>query len=186
VAKRIINGQTKRFVEVFDADLNTDCAVSEQGASVGAMAGLDHLNGATVDVLTNQSVEADWSFVGQRTVSGGSVSLPESAPGKQAGLHYTSTLTTMRPGIPGQVIEGLPRSWDSLFLRLLNSRGGTINGAPIQYAANPLGTAPLFSGDVKVTTQNWDTTGRFTIVQDQPYPFHVLCAFGTLSIGDRD
>ncbi len=186
VAKRIINGQTKRFVEVFDADLNTDCAVSEQGANDTVLMGLDHLNGATVDVLSNQSVEDGWSYVGQRTVAGGQVTLPESAPGKQAGLHYDSTLTTMRPGIPGQVIEGLPRSWDSLFLRLLNSRGGKINGASIQYAADPLGTAPLFSGDVKVTTQEWDTTGRFTIVQDQPYPFHVLCAFGTLSLGEHD
>jgi hypothetical protein len=105
----------------------------------------------------------------------------------EIGFHYDSTAVTMRPAVPnGETIEGLPRSWDSLFLRVHETIGGKVNGEALLYPADPLSTNVTYTGDVKATGQGWDTEGRITILQDQPYPMTVLATFGTLSIGDKD
>lgn len=181
--KRTINSLTKRFIEVFDEDYQTDCAIKITGLTGASLTGLSHLESETVDVIKNGS------YLGPHVVTGGVVTLTDDLVGGdicEVGLHYDSSIVSMRPGIPGTVIEGLPRGWDSLFVRLLESRGGTVNGEPLLYAASDLDEAGLFTGDVKVTGQGFDTEGRVTILQDQPYAFHVLCAFGTLSLGDSD
>ena len=77
-------------------------------------------------------------------------------------------------------------SWDSYFLRVHESLGGKVNGETIQYLPTDLDDQGLYTGDVKVTGQNWSTDARVTILQDQPYPLTVLCQFGTLSMGDSD
>jgi hypothetical protein len=93
----------------------------------------------------------------------------------------------MRPAIPGgEPIEGLPRSWDSLFARVHNTVGGTLNGERLRYPPNALNTVTPYTGDVKATGQGWDQEGRVTLVQDQPYPMTCLALFGTLSIGGQD
>jgi len=191
IVKRTINGATKRYVEYFEEDLSgislrgwtslqTDCAVVYDGAPTTTISGLGHLEGKTVDVI------ADASYRGTKVVSGGQITLDEAASEVEVGVHYESTLVTMRPAIEGQVIEGLPRSWDSLWLRLKDTIGGTVNGELIQYVPSDLDTLGLFTGDRKVTGQGWDNEGRITIEQDQPYPMTVLATFGTLSIGDTD
>jgi hypothetical protein len=189
VAKRTINGATKRFVEVFDATYQTDCSTGYQGSAVTSMTGLTYLNGETVDVLINQGADAAGvfidSFVGQQVIAGGIGTLETSVLGWTVGLHYDSTIETFRPGIPGTVIEGLPRSWNALWVRLFESIGGRVNDEDIQYPADPLDTKRHYTGDVKVTpAPAWNTDGRIKIEQTQPYPLHVLCAFGDLELGE--
>lgn len=194
IATRTINGVEKKYVELFEPyheDLNergwtslqTDCAIVLTGQVGTTLTGLDHLEGETVDVVKNGS------FIAQPTVSGGAITLTDAAITTdvfEVGLHYDSTATTMQPSIPGQVIEGLPRTWDSCFVRLYQTRGGTLNGQTITYAASDLDTASLFTGDRKVTPQTVDTSGKVTIAQTQPYPMTVLALFGTLSIAEMD
>lgn len=188
VAKRTINGVTKRFVEVFDPSYQTDCSTGYQGAATATLTGLTYLNSKTVDLCINQGADANGdfidTFVGQKVVAGGLVTHDVTALGLSAGLHYDSTIETFRPGVPGQVIEGLPRSWDDLWVRLHKSIGGRVNGADLQYPADPLDTKRWYTGDVKVTpAPAWSTDARIKIEQLQPYPLHVLCAFGTLDLG---
>ncbi len=108
------------------------------------------------------------------------------------GLHYDSTVTTMRPAVQGSIIEGLPRSWDKLFIRLGGSWGGQIRSAPdgdfepLQYPIPQLDTVQLFNGDIDVSGVGWGLDGRVTVKQDQPLPFTLLAIFGTLSVGDHD
>ena len=194
IAKRTINGATKRYVELFEpsheglsargwTSVQTDCAVVLTGQTGTSLAGLTHLEAATVDIIKNGS------YLGQAVVSGGAITLTDalvSGDVVEVGLHYTSSAVTMRPSIPGQVIEGLPRSWDSLFARVKDTIGGTVNGEPVQYAASALDTKGLFTGDVKVTGTGWDTDGKITVSQTQPYPMTVLALFGTLSLGESD
>lgn len=183
VAKRTINAVTKRFVEVCDPTRQTDCSITVTGLTGTALTGLSHLEAKMVDVIKNGS------FIGSHLVTAGVATLAEdlvSGDICEVGLHYDTTIRTMRSAIPGTVIEGLPRSWDSLFVRLHESRGGQINGEEILYAADALDEANLFTGDVKVTGTGWDTEGRIEITQTQPYPLHCLCAFGTLSIAESD
>lgn len=193
IAKRTINGVTKRFVELYEdqhegltargwTSLQTDCAIVVTGLT-GTSIAVAHLTGKTVDVIKNAS------FIGSFLVTAGVITLLEAvvpADVLEIGLHYNSTATTMRPALQGTNIHGLPRSWDSLFVRLHESKGGKINGEPIQYAASDLDENELFTGDRKVTGQGWDTDGRVTVLQDQPYPLTALAIFGTLTIGGAD
>ena len=192
VVRRIINGVTRRYIEIFEdavdvaftgrawQSLQTDCAVTYKGVAITTLTGLGHLEGMLVDVV------ADGGYIGTKTVAGGIITLEEAATEIEVGLHYNSLGRTMRPAIPDQVIEGIPRSWDKLWLRLYETRGGRINGEAIDYPADPLGTMPLYTGDVAVTGMGWDTDGRVTIEQLLPYPMTVLALFGTLSLGDND
>lgn len=193
IAKRTINGVTKRFVELYEEQhegltargwtaLQTDCAIVVTGLT-GTSIPVAHLEGKTVDVVKNAS------FIGEYLVTAGVITLLEAvvaADVLEIGLHYMSTATTMEPAIQGTNISGLPRSWDSLFARFYQSKGGTMNGEAIQYEASDLDENELFTGIKKVTAQGWSTDGRVSLVQNQPYPMTMLSLFGTLSIGDHD
>ena len=192
IAKRTINGVTKRYVEVVDAhasematrrwtSLQTQCAVLYTAFTGTVLTGLSHLEARTVDVIVNNS------FVGALTVTSGQVTLAASVTNAvvEVGIHYDSTAITMRPAIEGAMIEGLPRSWDKLWVRLHQSIGGAVNGQALQYPASALDDKGLFTGDVEITGYGWDTDGRITITQTQPYPFTVLAVFGELSVSER-
>lgn len=192
IVKRTINGATKRYVEVFEPDasefstrnwtsLQTDCAKLYTAFTGDTLTGLSHLEAKTVNIIVNNS------FVGQKTVVSGQVVMDESVTNAlvEVGLDYVSTATTMRPAIEGMMIEGFPRSWDKLWLRLYQSIGGTANGETIQYPASNLDTKTSYTGDIDVPTQGWDTDGRVTVKQEQPYPMTLLAIFGDLSVGDR-
>ncbi|NDH82964.1 MAG: hypothetical protein EBY69_06450, partial [Burkholderiaceae bacterium] len=96
-------------------------------------------------------VIADGEYLGQNVVSGGIVTLTDAASEVEVGLHYNSTATTMRPAIKGENLEGIPRSWDKLSVRVHKTKGGKVNGQSILYAAGTLGVNALYTGDVKVT-----------------------------------
>lgn len=194
IVKRTINGQTKRYVEYFEPEVNdvdfqarawsslqTDCAAiyAEPGAPISVMTGLSHLEGKTVDVV------AGGSYKGTAVVSSGQVALENAATHVEVGLHYDSRIETMRPAIEGSVIEGLPRSWDDLTVRLLNTIGGKVNGEWLQYVPSDLDELGLFTGDRGIVGQGWDDDGRVVIEQTQPYPMTVLAVYGTLSVGDH-
>ncbi len=189
--KRTINGVVKRYVELFEPEhesltirtwnsLQTDCALVYNSTATLIVTGLTHLEGKTVDVV------ADGSYIGTKIVSGGQIVLTEEASEIEIGLHYDSTVVTMRPGITGQVIEGSPRSWDSLWLRLINSFGGRLNDEVIGYPVSSLGLTTLFTGDVKASGIGWDTDGRITVKQNSAYPMTLLAVFGTLSVSEND
>jgi hypothetical protein len=194
IVTRAINGATKRYVELFETShellttpkrtaMQTDCGVVFTGLTGTSVSGLSHLEGATVDVLKNGSV------LPQAVVTGGAITLGTALVSNdvvEVGLHYDSTITTMEPNTPGTVLDGLPRTWESLFVRLKDTIGGQINGEPLEYAPSALDTIGLFTGIRRVTSTDTDTDGRVTITQTQPYPMTVLSIFGTLEIGAMD
>jgi hypothetical protein len=190
IVRRTISGATKRYVEGFQpvvsglslrgwTSLQTDSAVIYDASPTTTIPGLSHLEGKTVDVI------ADAGYRGTKLVTGGQIILDEAASEVEVGLHYDSAVTSMRPAIQGSIIEGLPRSWDKLWVRLKSTIGGLVNGERIQYVPSDLDALGLFTGDRDVTGQGWDTEGRVTVQQDQPYPMTILGIFGELSVGDH-
>jgi hypothetical protein len=190
VVLRTINGQTKRFIELVENDheslagrnwtsLQTDCATVYSGVAATSIP-VPHLEGQTVEVVSGHD------YLGTQVVTGGVITLEEASTMVEVGIPYTATCISMRPAIPQEVIEGLPRSWKSLFVRLHESIGGTINGEVIVYPSSNLDTKTPYTGDRKVTVTGVDTEGRITIQQAEPYPFTVLSTFGTLQVGDHD
>jgi hypothetical protein len=198
IVKRTILGQTKRYVELLEDDADelatrewhscqTDSAVVYDfgGTPTTVLGGLDHLRGELVDVII------DGSFRGQmRVEANGTITLPIDEPGLlngEVGLHYDSTLRSMRPAIKDRMTEGVWRSWVMLWVRLFKSLGGTLNGQELQYEPAPLGTTRLFTGDNDVSGYP-DTAGldgRITIKQDKPYPMTVLALFGEVQFQEH-
>lgn len=193
LVKRTINGATKRYVEVQDENasevagrnwtsLQTDCAkVYTLGGSTTVLTGLSHLEGVTVDVI------ADNSYRGTAVVSSGQITIPGGAASSYAevGIHYDSTAVTMRPSVSGSMLEGLPRNWVNIWVRLYNSKGGKVNDEELQYT-DDLDSNALFTGDLDVRGYGTpDTSGKITVKQHLPYPMTLLAIFGEVQFGEH-
>lgn len=203
---RTINGATKRFVElVNEKDLVivsrawrqtfTDCGITGTiaGAPTATIAGLGHLEGEDVDVVTNLASAAPQagSYKGRYTVAGGQITLPEAlAVGTEyeVGLPYTATLVTMRPSIIGHMMEGVKRHWVKVFLRVYKSVGAIVNDKEVLFdvggQAMDQGPQP-YTGDKEVFPgEGSDLDGYITVRQPRPVPLTVLGVFGTVEFGD--
>jgi hypothetical protein len=177
IVRRIIDGETKRYIEILDDDYQTDCGVrgtldaATPPADPGPLFGLEHLEGETVDVLIGGS------YIGQKTVADSIVQLPgeivSSDAAYEVGLHYTSTARTVRPVVPGpqgDQMRGHKRKPHTVALELKDTIGGTINGREL----TPNKTRPFSGTVVHQIEGDFDHDGYITIVQDQPYPLTVL------------
>lgn len=196
VVTRTINGVEKKFIEMFEFDheglqdleerpwssLQTDCAILVSGIT-GPTVSVPHLAGMEVDVIKNGI------YLGPHTLTGTTLTLQEDLIETdllEIGLHYDSACISMRPAVPGGSIEGLPRSWVKLGVRLYESKGGKANGEVLEYPEENVINNTLYTGDIKIVGNGYSDDGRFEILQDEPYPMTVLCVFGTLDIGGSD
>jgi hypothetical protein len=189
VCKRTINGQTVRYVEIMEdyrlanTDIRdaffVDSGLTYSGVPVTSVAGLDHLEGATVQVLADGSPHADC------VVTGGQITLTRSASKVHAGFGYASRLQPMRPeaGAQNGSGQGRTRSTSELMLRFKDTLGGRVGPSfstmdPLKYRspATPVGAAPsLFTGDIEFTMPaRYDTDGYVCVEQNQPLPMTVV------------
>jgi hypothetical protein len=194
VTARTIDGATRRYVEFleeqFDEDKTQedayflDCGLSYDGAPVTTIAGLDHLEGETVQVLCDGAVHPP------RVVSGGAVELVQAASRVHVGLGYTSRLQTMRfdAGAQDGTAQGKTSRIHEVTLRLWRTLGAKIGfdddleAVPFRTSADPMNAAPgLFTGDKHIKFRHGYTRSpRVTAVQDQPLPMMVLCVLPRL------
>lgn len=183
LVRREVNGQTVRYVEVFDSTLNTDSTVtgsSSEGATTWT--DLSHLNGKTVDVV------ADGSVMPQATVTGGQITLSRKAKKIEVGLHYETTIQTLTPEI--STTEGTTQNarkrTSEVTLRFMETTGAECNGQVIPFRTfgpkilnQP---APLFTGDHYFGKLGWERGEDTLIIQQrQPLPFHLLAIIFTFS-----
>jgi len=190
IVNRTIDGATKRYIEVVEdrmaayasepvsnQGLQFDCATLLTGVTDPVITGLEYLEGKTV------GIKQDGYDRGDKTVSGGTVTLDDTLEGGstvELGLRYTMVVETMRPGVEGTSIEGVPRSWDKVLLRVQDTKGGTLNGEALSYSKDG-----LFTGNLLVEGIGWSRDGYVEIRQDQAYPMSVVMFAGELSYGDR-
>ncbi|MBE7705426.1 MAG: hypothetical protein E7Z90_06430 [Cyanobacteria bacterium SIG29] len=122
VVKRIINGQTKRFIErmasrIVDETKNgifLDCCLTYSGESVDSVYGLNHLEGETICVL------ADGDLYDDLVVLNGRVDLKVPASKIVAGLPYEFELETLN--IEGENTFGLNKIINSINVFVDKSR----------------------------------------------------------------
>jgi hypothetical protein len=141
------------------------------------LTGLGHLDGYIVDV------QGDGVAFPQQLVVGGAITLDATAVRLEVGSHYSSILTTVRPG---QLEQALDKRLGEILVRLHESLGMTVNGEAVTFrsTSDPLDTPPpLFTGDKKVTKLGIDNEGRITIRQDQPLPLTVSYVSGLYQTG---
>lgn len=189
IVEREINGSTVRYIEVFDPDLQTDCAITGTtgGAPASVWSGLDHLEGMEVVVVQ------DGYYGGTYTVESGSITLNVPAVSVEIGLGYTSTLTPVPPEVPtGQGTgQGNAMSVHEFVIRFQDTIGGKVNGNTVEtrrFSADPVLDVPLVpqTYDHPVAADGWKRGGEelVTIVQDLPFSMTVLACIYRMTVND--
>jgi hypothetical protein len=181
---RTLDGEVRRSIEVFDGRLNTDAALVYEGVATGNFTGLTHLAGATVKAIDQEDTVYDLVVDGS-----GEVTLPggASATRLEVGLHYTSTLETLRPELAGPqgTIQARRKHWSYTIARLYCTKSRLLwNGEFLLEL--PEGTpAGDYTGDsARVTNLGWSREGILTLQTLDPLPATVLGISGALSVDD--
>jgi len=193
IVRRTIDGVTQRYVERFETDFYTDCGVKgTDPAGALTWGGLSHLEGKTVNV------KADGVYVGDRTVDGGQITIDRPAYDIEIGLNFKSRIKLLRPEI--QTGEGSAQGNQMstsevtpLFLGTTNCLVDTGDSDPeykeIEIAFRKFGEEVLdmppeiVSGFDTIGVLGWQRgDSPLTLIQDQPYPFHVLAVVRKLTV----
>jgi hypothetical protein len=166
-----------------------DCGLQYSGASTTTISGLDHLNGATVSILADGSVQP------QQVVSGGAVTLQNAASLVTVGLPYVSQLQTlcMEPEGMAMQVQDYRKKIAAVALRVADTRGlkvgpnfNTLTEIKERSAQVNMGAAvPLFTGDERlIISADYLVDDDVCIEQDNPLPCTVLGVIPEVSIGD--
>jgi len=155
---------------------------------VTSVGGLDHLDGATVSVLADGSVQAS------RTVVNGAITLYNQPVSKvTVGLGFQAQLQSLYVDKGDPTIQGKRKLISALTARVANTRGikmGTTFNTVVEYkqrgasifAGTPI---PLFTGDQRLTLDaSWNVPGQICIQQDYPLPVSVLGIIPEITVGD--
>lgn len=181
--RRTINGVTKRYVEYMErprrpgdpqnSQFYVDSGLTYDGVPADTISGLDHLEGATVNVL------ADGAPHPNRVVTGGQIELQAEYSVVQIGLPCPCKWRSMRieAGAQDGTAQGKTKRLHKVVMRFFETAGGKFGANVdnldwIQYRdpADPMNQpVPLFSGD-KVLQWNhgYDTDGYVMYFNDQP------------------
>jgi hypothetical protein len=185
VVQRTVNSVTVQYVELFDPEVMTDAAIIGTSATpVNIWTGFASLEGKTCDV------KADGVYMGPMTVTGGTITLPRNATSIEVGLHYESQITALTPNVSGGLgtSQGNQQRSGRIILRMLDSTRAVVNGQPIafrQFGEDVLDQPPLlFTGDKDISDFGWDDSSEITIVQDQPYKWHVLALIRQFTVNN--
>ncbi|ENC2022867.1 hypothetical protein ABKE32_000493 [Escherichia albertii] len=150
--------------------------------------GLSHLEGKTVNILSDASVEP------QKVVSGGVVTLESPGAVVHIGLPVTAELETLDINITGQETLLDKKQIIPAVTMLVNSSRGIWATTPggkwyeypqreFEFYDDPVNDA---TGKVEVKLDsNWDKNSRVKIRQTDPLPLSVLAIIPSLTVGGR-
>lgn len=158
--------------------------------TVKNLSGLDHLEGKSVVILADGSVQP------KRIVTDGAIELQENASEIHVGLSYESRITTLdiaRPDTP--TIQNKEKKVNSVSMRFYKSRGGLFGNDTPDEVLTPLKqrTTEKYGQPTKMVTDvqsivldpTWNSNGRFTVVQRDPLPMTILTLAPEFTISDR-
>jgi hypothetical protein len=186
IVRRVVNGVEKRFIEYFAPGLKLDAAVTANSAPGAAVwGGLSHLEGKTVKAV------ADNVYMGEFTVTGGSITFDRPAFEVQIGLPYTCKLTMLNPEVGSQAgtSQGAAISVAEVIVRVLDTVSCYINGEVQTFRKignNLLDRAPeVGTGGLRQTKLSDDLyRNELEITQPNPVDFHVLAVIRKCTIND--
>lgn len=188
IVKRYINGGVKRYVEyleeTYDATLQdrediyfVDSGLTYNGAAATTISGLDHLEGETVQVVADGSIEPD------QTVSGGSITLETAASVVHVGYGYTSRATTLsfQSGSTDGTAQGKTKRIHQVTFDFKDTLGGFYGPDPNNMVQLPSkqgvpmdSVAPLETGLKTVKWPNtYAATAQVVLEQRQALPMTV-------------
>ena len=172
LVERTIDSATVYQIEVENNALNTDASVFDT-TDDDEITGLDHLEGETV------WAKADDAFMGEYTVSGGSITLPRTSADKEAGLAYVPTIETMPLNI--SLANGPNASAKKkiarISLQIFESNGIIVNDqrlADKTIALNQFDAPEPYTGLKRIHVLGWSLEATVTITQTTPMPMTIL------------
>lgn len=187
VVRRIINGQTKVFVERMHERQYTslencvylDCSGTYRGESKTEISGLTWLEGMEVSILADGSVEPS------QVVTNGKIVLDEPASVVHVGLPYTCDAQTLPLAMAlqdGSFGTSHKKNVISMVFRVVKSSGlkaGPTFDSLTEYP--PRGMESAGSPPEPLTTEievrvnaKWQATGQCCIRQDNPLPAKII------------
>lgn len=176
LVERTINSSTVFYIEELDFTVYTDCSKKYTANASAVLTGLAYLNGQTIQVVADGSVQTE------PTVSGGQVTLAQTVTTATAGLSFESKLVPLPINI--QTREGnnfyQSKHIRELYIKYYQTIGGTIQGyqlARINLQDVVLGDTPEPQDGVFQYTlmEGWDGFDfDIEIIQDQPLPMTIL------------
>ena len=175
----------RRSIEVFDGSMNTDAGLTYAGAAAGTFQGLSHLEGQAVKAITDDGIVYDL------LVAGGSIVLPngDTTTALEAGLHFTSTLRTLRPELSTAIgtAQARTKHWNHVTLRVACTHGVLLlNDEPAEYPEGTTVTNLLpYTGDMaRKMNLGWDREGQITVQTTEPKACTILGITGAIQLDD--
>ncbi len=191
--RRTINGQQVQTIERLHTRLLgpgnddvreawfVDCALQYRGAPATEISGLGHLEGETVSILADGSVQP------QQVVRGGKITLARPASVVTVGLPIQAQLETLPLDVQGApTVQGRRKHVSKVRAIVENTRGlkaGVVNPekGPLLVEFKERTTEPygaptrMLTGQQYVHAQGtWDVEGRVMFQQDYPLPATIL------------
>lgn len=200
IAKRTINGVTRRYVEYLETEYQpgdtqascfyVDAGATYSGAAATTISGLSYLEGQTVQVLADGAAHPD------RTVTAGQITLQVAASTVQVGLGYTSILqpTRIEAGAQDGTAQGKTKRINKAVIRFLYTLGAKAGPSTAILDTLQFRTAsddmdqppPIFSGDKLMEWPgDYDFDGYMVVQQDQPLPMTVVALMPLVHTFDR-
>lgn len=193
IVRRTVNSATVRYVERFDDAYYVDAGIKgTSGPGTATWGGLSHLEGKAVDV------KADGIYVGSYTVTGGQVTIPRTAKAVEIGLNFVNRIKLLRPEIQtGEgTAQGNNMSMSEVSPLFLETTGCKVDTGdldpdykeieiPFRHLGDDVLDLPpeVLTGYDSIGTMGWQRgDSPLTLIQDQPYPFHVLAIVRKLTV----
>ncbi|MBA1364043.1 phage nozzle protein [Burkholderia gladioli] len=201
IVRRTINGVTRRYVEYMERPFRAgdtqatsfyvDSGLTYNGPAKITFDGLDHLEGQTVQILTDGATHPD------RVVTGGAITLQEAGSVVNVGLGCPCRLVTERldAGAADGTSQGKTKRITSAVFRFYNSLGGLYGpqNGPYDDILTRSGNdsmdqaPPLLTGDTDIL--NWpngyDMDGVIEYRNDQPLPVTLVAIMPQVNTQDR-
>ena len=179
VVKRTIDSTDVYYIEVFNDDNTTDSAILLSGGTLPGtttVTGLDHLEGETVKVIADDSMQSD------KTVSSGSITL-DAVPTTyvEIGINYVPTITTLPVELrlpSGNIVAQKKRIVEATALLYL-SQNLTLDGKDFVFSAGS-----FYTGQKRRKPMlGYDREGQMTFSQSQPLFFNLIGIEFKVSVG---
>lgn len=195
VVRRTINEKSVRLVErmasrqfVDPADaFFVDCGLTYSGAPAETITGLGHLEGEKVNILADGAVHP------QRTVTGGAITLDQSASKVQVGLPITSDLQTLpiAAQVDAAFAQGRSKNVNKVNLRVYRSSGIFVGPSSDelteakQRTTENYGSPPaLKSEEIQIVlTPAWSDSGQIFVRQSDPLPITLVSMTAEVALG---
>lgn len=185
---RTINGQSVRYIEVFDYDLAVDCALSGTFSPAAyTIRGLEHLEGETV------SINGDDTEYVQQVVSGNTIEIDDGElpiSNVQIGLPFTPTIVLLSPEweLQSGPTFGRKKLFNKVLIFAVDTATLSLNGdeAPALSVDDLMDMPPSVeaNGIFQFATLGNAIALNLTITQPAPLKMHITGVYGEASIGD--